>query len=328
MSVVPDLTIHDPTSPVDDQALPHSHHLALYSPDHPMPPKPFLPARVTRSRSSALLVTPSASVTTVSAIAVPSVEVDAAVCPPPRKKAKRTVKNEVKAEPSVPRAPRTPPPPFSLPADEEIAEALIADILPVGDLGVQKGLLRWVLAAHGELPPSTPKTPKTPKSPKGTPKKRTANSTPLTATPLPSQASQTTEIDLSSSQRTETTDVNRSSTPPPTLTPSKPPATPSNFPSTPGPPPVTPSASTNPMLPPKAPDSILATPEGWDHICAHRAAPLPPGLSLNELKARLAGKKAKGGVYLLPAEMETLTDAWRPYRSVAACYTWSMAGEN
>lgn len=167
------------------------------------------------------------------------------------------------------------------------------DILPVGDLGVQKGLLRWVLAAHGELPPSTPKTPKTPKSPKGTPKKRTANSTPLTATPLPSQASQTTEIDLSSSQRTETTDVKRSSTPPPTLTPSKPPATPSNFPSTPGPPPVTPSASTNPMLPPKAPDSILATPEGWDHICAYRAAPLPPGLSLNELKARLAGKKAK-----------------------------------
>lgn len=116
MSVVPDLTLHDPTSPVDDQALPHSHHLALYSPDHPMPPKPFLPARVTRSRSSALLVTPSASVTTVSAIAVPSVEVDAAVRPPPRKKAKRTVKNEVKAEPSVPRAPRTPPPPFSLPA--------------------------------------------------------------------------------------------------------------------------------------------------------------------------------------------------------------------
>jgi hypothetical protein len=29
------------------------------------------------------------------------------------------------------------------------------DILPVGDLGVQKGLLRWFLAAHGALPVST-----------------------------------------------------------------------------------------------------------------------------------------------------------------------------
>lgn len=29
------------------------------------------------------------------------------------------------------------------------------DVLPVGDLGVQKGLLRWFLAAHGALPQST-----------------------------------------------------------------------------------------------------------------------------------------------------------------------------
>ena len=29
------------------------------------------------------------------------------------------------------------------------------DVLPVGDLGVQKGLLRWFLAAHGSLPEST-----------------------------------------------------------------------------------------------------------------------------------------------------------------------------
>lgn len=33
------------------------------------------------------------------------------------------------------------------------------DILPVGDLGVQKGLMKWVLAAHGRGPPTEGSNP-------------------------------------------------------------------------------------------------------------------------------------------------------------------------
>ena len=34
----------------------------------------------------------------------------------------------------------------------------------------------------------------------------------------------------------------------------------------------------------------------------------------------------RGGAYLTPAEMEALTDHWRPYRSLAVFYMWP-AGE-
>jgi hypothetical protein len=40
-------------------------------------------------------------------------------------------------------------------------------------------------------------------------------------------------------------------------------------------------------------DSILATPHDWTNMCAHRAAPLPDGLTVGTLRSRLAGKKAK-----------------------------------
>lgn len=227
-------------------------------------------------------------------------------------------------------------------SDEEVAKALIAvrgigrwtvdmfliftlrrpDVLPVGDLGVQKGLLRWVLAAHGALdPPKTPKVPKTPK------KGSVANGTPVEpATPNPLAASSSTATLLNE---------------PPTPTPTRGESlseyvlvTPSKLPSTPAPPPITPSASTNPLLP-KASDSILATPVGWCTEDARKSAPLPDGLNVATLRSRLAGKKAKwvgsfstdrrGGVYLLPEEMEALTHAWRPYRSLGVYYTWSIA---
>lgn len=215
-------------------------------------------------------------------------------------------------------------------SDEEVAESLIAvrgigrwtvdmfliftlrrpDILPVGDLGVQKGLLRWVLAAYGALPPPPP-----PKSPK-TPKKVKPVHTPsdygsgLSATPqgasgsttLGRSASQATELDTDYSQSTQLDTPTNSQTPAtpatpsraPLLTPTKLPSTPSmQLPSTPAPPPLTPSSSTNPTLPGHAPDSLLHPPAGWDDECACRAAPLPEGLTVATLKSRLAGKKAK-----------------------------------
>lgn len=188
--------------------------------------------------------------------------------------------------------------------DAEVAEALIAvrgigrwtvdmfliftlrrpDILPVGDLGVQKGLLRWVLAAHGALPdPPTPKTPKTPK--KSASVAEPATPTPAASaapgTPLPALApsdSQATLVDVPSTPTKSTGSALQ---------------TPSKFPSTPGPPPFTPTASTNPVLPRTVSDSILATPLDWTNQCAHRAAPLPDGLNVSTLRSRLAGKKAK-----------------------------------
>ncbi|BGP19225.1 hypothetical protein JCM10213_007040 [Rhodosporidiobolus nylandii] len=48
---------------------------------------------------------------------------------------------------------------------------------------------------------------------------------------------------------------------------------------------------------------------------------LTPGV----LKARLNGKKLKGNIYLTPQEMEELTAAWKPYRSVACWYLWSIS---
>lgn len=178
--------------------------------------------------------------------------------------------------------------------DEDVAKALIAvrgigrwtvdmfliftlrrpDVLPVGDLGVQKGLLRWVLAAHGALDP--PKTPKTPK----TPKKGTGNGTPATPS-TPKLGVTASSATLLNEPETPTKDLSQYSL-----------VTPSKFPSTPAPPPVTPSATADPLLP-AATDSILSTPAGWGAEDAHRSAPLPDGLNVATLKSRLGGKKAK-----------------------------------
>ncbi|GAA5821734.1 hypothetical protein JCM11251_000997 [Rhodosporidiobolus azoricus] len=49
------------------------------------------------------------------------------------------------------------------------------------------------------------------------------------------------------------------------------------------------------------------------------------GLTPGVLKARLNGKKLKGNIYLTPQEMEELTEAWKPYRSIACWYLWSLS---
>ncbi|POY76284.1 hypothetical protein BMF94_0479 [Rhodotorula taiwanensis] len=42
------------------------------------------------------------------------------------------------------------------------------------------------------------------------------------------------------------------------------------------------------------------------------------------LRSRLNGKKLKGNIYMTPGEMEEMTAAWSPYRSVACWYLWSI----
>ncbi|KAG0658600.1 hypothetical protein C6P46_005720 [Rhodotorula mucilaginosa] len=43
------------------------------------------------------------------------------------------------------------------------------------------------------------------------------------------------------------------------------------------------------------------------------------------LKSRLNGKKLKGNIYMTPQEMEEMTAAWAPYRSIACWYLWSLS---
>ncbi|GAA5988903.1 hypothetical protein JCM10908_006219 [Rhodotorula pacifica] len=43
------------------------------------------------------------------------------------------------------------------------------------------------------------------------------------------------------------------------------------------------------------------------------------------LKSRLNGKKLKGNIYMTPQEMEEMTAAWVPYRSIACWYLWSLS---
>ncbi|WWD17144.1 hypothetical protein CI109_101581 [Kwoniella shandongensis] len=245
--------------------------------------------------------------------------------------------------------------------DEEISKALIAvrgigqwtvdmflmfslrrpDVLAVGDLGVQKGLLRWALSAHGSLPKKTSD---------GTPKKGKKKQT-STAVQEVVDAKGEGEVDTLVENGRATTPDRKSAQqqvglPPTPLTPttSAPPGvhkavlhTPNmptdlpNVPLTPHSPSVptevveVPSETLPP--PPPAPEEMLYPPtdrERWD---AYRAAPLEEGLSVEVLKARLSGKKAKGGMYLTPREMEVLTEGWRPYRSLGVFYMWPAAEE-
>ncbi|WVF71319.1 hypothetical protein IAT40_006122 [Kwoniella sp. CBS 6097] len=191
--------------------------------------------------------------------------------------------------------------------DEEIAKALIAvrgigqwtvdmflmfslrrpDVLAVGDLGVQKGLLRWVLSAHDALPPATPKK-STPK--KSTPKKQTASTIPITPTPAPDAVIPSPGSASPSMSLTQQT---------------LPPAAPETL---------------SPVQPP--PTRQLLRPSG-----SYIPPPLPADLSVETLRARLNGKKVKTGMYLTPDEMIRLTEPWRPFRSLGVFYMWPVAEE-
>ncbi|EGG07592.1 uncharacterized protein MELLADRAFT_43085 [Melampsora larici-populina 98AG31] len=54
-------------------------------------------------------------------------------------------------------------------------------------------------------------------------------------------------------------------------------------------------------------------------------APLPQSCSLtiSSMKTRLS-KPIKSGLYLTPKEMEELTEPWKPFRSIAIWYLWSL----
>ncbi|RSH88869.1 hypothetical protein EHS25_002531 [Saitozyma podzolica] len=210
--------------------------------------------------------------------------------------------------------------------DEEIAKALIAvrgigqwtvdmflmfslrrpDVLPVGDLGVQKGLLNWALAAHGALPKRAPREGKAADARKA---KYSAAKKKQGSAIVIDKVDQSGDGELDTRIRTPSPEPKTQGVPPTPITPA--PGhkvktgvlhTPNIASTTSGLPPPTPQSPTKAdevlevpakELPPPAPEELLTAPTGHEHWDSHRAAPLLEGLSLEVLRARLAGKKVK-----------------------------------
>ncbi|KAL0072365.1 hypothetical protein AAF712_000128 [Marasmius tenuissimus] len=173
------------------------------------------------------------------------------------------------------------------------------DILPVGDLGVQRGMVRWFLAQHSPTYNVTISPQKETRKPKPKPSSSTADVLDQT---LGESASQT-----------ETPPADLSSLPPAPETPKRKNKTKkknNDEEAGPIPPPFTPSI-----------EKALRKPGGEGDLLP----PLPEGLSVSVLKTRLDGKKKIKGAFLTPSEMEVLTESWRPYRSLGVYYMWALA---
>lgn len=206
--------------------------------------------------------------------------------------------------------------------DEELSEMLIAvkgigrwtvdmfaifslrrpNILPVGDLGVQRGVARWVLALHSEKDPVSISPQKLSEQDKDAQAKSSAKITatktkapakdkdalPDVSAMLASPESSILPVDGTDGVPATAEDEDESTGPlPPAFTPSV--------------------------------NKVLA------RLDEGPPPPLPAGLSVTELRARLTGKKKIKGALLTPAEMETITESWKPYRSLGVYYMWALA---
>ncbi|KAF7361910.1 DNA-3-methyladenine glycosidase [Mycena venus] len=191
--------------------------------------------------------------------------------------------------------------------DEELAEMLIEvrgigrwtvdmfaifslrrpDILPVGDLGVQRGVVRWFLSQHSPSHSFAAISPE--KELIASPSKKKAKK---------SKAEDDDALPVFGSSSAATEEA--PSTPPPAE-----------------------DASAMVPLPPTFTPSIkrtLAKAAQDDGVPS-----LPEGLTVAELKSRLDGKKKIKGAFLSPTHMEQLTASWRPYRSLGVYYMWALA---
>ncbi|KAH9895145.1 DNA glycosylase [Cubamyces lactineus] len=185
------------------------------------------------------------------------------------------------------------------------------DILPVGDLGVQRGLLRWFISLHAPSHPVSLRKDKL---------ECPAEDKPIAATPSKSNGDEATML------RAATPDA--SSIPPApdsaleigdSSGKGKAKAAGNAVPEGPAmalPEPFTPSI--NKTLNMTAPSTV----DGADY----KPPPLPEGLTVAQMKSRLSGKKIKGAL-LTPKEMEELTECWRPYRSLGVYYMWALSEE-
>ncbi|KAG6862247.1 hypothetical protein C0995_002178 [Termitomyces sp. Mi166 len=167
------------------------------------------------------------------------------------------------------------------------------DILPVGDLGVQRGLAVWFLSLHSPnhnwgWTPHSKKKSATASAEEEKLKKAVASVADADSLPvIGASASSSKAVE---GERLPTTDIS-----------SVPPA------------PNEDTADDLPSLPPAFTPSIKNTlrKPGIDEGSA-----LPKGITVELLKSRLSGKNKVKGAILTPKEMEDLTERWKPYRSL------------
>ncbi|KAK0226069.1 DNA glycosylase [Armillaria fumosa] len=172
------------------------------------------------------------------------------------------------------------------------------NILPVGDLGVQRGVIRWFLSLHSPTYNYTLSDKKNESKPSKPKKKKKTQSE--------------EEEGEDNDKTTSVADIERP------LTPDVSSAPPGGLPSTPK------TDTGAPALPPAFTPSINRTLHKVQNT-SFVPEPLPEGLTTAALKARLDGKKKIKGALLTPVEMEGLTAPWKPYRSLAVYYMWALA---
>ncbi|KAF8513023.1 DNA glycosylase [Hysterangium stoloniferum] len=186
------------------------------------------------------------------------------------------------------------------------------DILPIGDLGVQRGLLRWILSLYSPNDSYTISPKKLPKPPGDVSDEAVAEQLPSIsiATDTPDESG-ILLIPVTPKKKGNNGSALGSETP--LSSPDKGGiATGSKglFPE-----PLTPSVN-----------KILNKGVSMGVNGENTTPSLPEGLSVAILKSRLSGKKIKGS-FLTPREMEDLTEPWRPYRSLGVYYMWALAEE-
>ncbi|KAJ7595044.1 DNA glycosylase [Mycena floridula] len=175
------------------------------------------------------------------------------------------------------------------------------DILPVGDLGVQRGMLRWFLSLHSSYnytisPEKVAETAAEKKAKKESQSGNWSDSDNEDEEMLPAGPSEPTSKGPGDASALPPAPLQNNGSDLPALTPS------------------TKKKLTKLSTSLKVQDFVPPA--------------LPQGLTPAILKSRLDTKKKIKGALLTPKEMEELTESWRPYRSIGVYYMWALAEAN
>lgn len=167
------------------------------------------------------------------------------------------------------------------------------NVLPLGDLGVQRGVV--LLWASGPEGPNVKKGKVAVKSKEE--KEQGSGSTASTVTPVPADNSPARKTASEAFKVEEAVEEAERDV----VVPAEQVA---QLESKSSPADATPIEGVQPKAPPPIPASAKLTPA--------------------QLTARKNGQKVKGGMYLTPEEMTALCASWAPYRSLASIVMWSL----
>ncbi|KAF8844730.1 DNA glycosylase [Paxillus ammoniavirescens] len=232
------------------------------------------------------------------------------------------------------------------------------NVLPVGDLGVQRGMLRWFGRTSFAIKPEKGEGDEDARKanggtegsdPTGVPKAK--GNVPGPATPMgPPLTTPTRTQAVDVEDDTETGVADKANTLPTFAFDDAPEGEthlmdsavpgdvssvpPSSLLQTPHPSASTITSTTCELLPiPSLPqpftpsiNKVIEGGNGKNGNLTPRTKSLPEGLTQAMLKSRLDGKKVKSA-FLAPQEMEALAQEWVPYRSLAVYYMWALAEE-